>query len=257
MTQMLESVLIGLVLEHDKSECPFCKSNEVVKPNPLPVSKGDANWEEDADKLIGNDAGELESNMSIKRPDGWFIEPEIAQELNIAVPHKITPNPHHLIPGNEALKQVTGLLPWIFENRGGKIENDIGYDVNNGENGIWLPSNNSMRGVAWWTGDTHIARKIRYAASAMKVSGGVFHDRHIDPYSKFVRKLLNKIADRMNGKEAQDEGCPWKTEANTTGRYKPPYALIPRLNGVSKRLSVYLNAATKRTKFIYTSKLAK
>lgn len=256
MPELAEPVLIAAVLEHDARACPFCKSNATAKPNPPPKSKGEASWEEDADKLIGNDAGELENNMDAPRPTHWMLDPKVAKELKIAVPHKITPNPHHLIPGNEALKEATTLLPWIFEDQG-KIENDIGYDVNNGKNGIWLPSNNSMRGVAWWTGDAQIAKKKRYAASAMKVSGGLFHDRHVDPYSKFVRKILNKIANRMEGIEAQDKKCPYKAEPGKGGKFKPPYALVPRLNGVSKRLSTYLKASRKPTAFIYTSKLAK
>lgn len=256
MTELAEGVLIGMVLEHDKNDCPFCVSNEKAKPNPVPVSKGEASWEEDADKLIGNDAGELENNMSTPRPQDWYLEDAVARELNIATPHKITPNPHHLIPGNEALKQVPTLLPWIFEDKG-KIENDIGYDVNNGENGIWLPSNNSMRGVSWWSGDTQIIRKAKYAKSAMKVSGGLFHDRHIDPYSEFVQKILNKIADRMNGLQAQDPKCPYKVEKGESTRYKPPYALVNRLNGVSRRLSGYLKTSATPTNYIYTSKLVK
>lgn len=256
MTELTESVLIGMVLEHAKKDCPFCLSNEKAKPDPLPVSKDEASWEEDADKLIDNDPGELEKNMSIPRPQDWFLEPAVADELNIQKPHKITPNPHHLIPGNEALKQVPTLLLWIFADKG-KIENDIGYDVNNGENGIWLPSNNSMRGVSWWSGDTYIIRKAKYAKSAMKVARGLFHDRHIDPYSEFVQKILNKIADRMNGLQAQDPKCPYKVEKGQGTRFKPPYALINRLNGVSQRLSGYLHANAKPTNYIYTSKLVK
>lgn len=81
------------------------------------------------------------------RPKHWTID---LRPLGLDNPqHKIVANPHHLIPGNESLKKATTLLPWIFGDEG-KIENDIGYNVNNASNGVWLPSNNSMRGHSYW-----------------------------------------------------------------------------------------------------------
>jgi hypothetical protein len=217
------------------------------------MSKDVGDWEEDPvsdTALIGNDAGELESNMDNPRPANWIID--IQSDLDGEKDHKVTPNPHHLIPGNESLKRADELLLWIFAEKN-KIENDIGYNVNNGENGIWLPSNNSMRGVSWWAGKQHINRKFIYAEKAMQKGNGHFHDRHNSPYSDFVLEILLKIADRMNGKEAP--GCPYKPEAKADGKFPPPYALVTRLNGVSSRIKTYLMDWRRPNRRVYTSKL--
>ena len=257
MPQLMQPVSVEMILEH-KEDCPFCKSNEEEKPNPLPKSKMVADYEEDPDDfLISNNAGELERNMDDERPNDWIIDisdlvtPADATLTATASEHKVTPNPHHLIPGNEALKKSESILPWIFADKG-KIENDIGYNVNNGENGVWLPSNNSMRGVAWWTGGAALAKKTKYVVRAMDKAGGHFHDRHNAPYSAFVTKILNKIADRMNGE--QDSKCPFKTEEGS-GKFKPPWALVKRLNGVSKRIQPWLSAGAAPNMQLYTSKL--
>ncbi len=255
MSELFEPVSVGIILKHDADDCPFCKSNLNEKPNPVPQSFDDADWEEDPasdTELIGNDAGKLEKNMDDPRPQNWIID---ITDLGMEADHKVIPNPHHLIPGNEALKKATELLKWIFAKHG-KIENDIGYDVNNKNNGVWLPSNNGMRGVSWWTGDTSIIKKTDYVVKAMDVAQGQFHDRHNNPYSDFVTKILNKIADRMNGIDA-NSGCPFKTEKGENKKFKPPYALVARLNGVSARIKPHLKKDAKPNEVLITSKLVK
>lgn len=253
MTQVGESVSVGKILQHSKNNCYFCKENKDETPDPPPESKDEAEWEEDDGELIGNDPGELEcnrrDNSNDPRPNDWLIrETTKSRKAN----HRVTPNPHHLIPGNESLKQVPDLLEWIFEDRG-QIKNDIGYNVNNELNGIWLPSNNSMRGDSRWKDEKF---KVSYAERAMKKAGGSFHDRHNNPYSAFVTKILQKIADRMWGFESQDFDCPFHTEGESDDElYEPPYALISRLNGVSIRLRGYLQRINRPNKQVYTSRL--
>jgi hypothetical protein len=252
MTQIFEPVDVGIILEHEP-DCPFCKSNMKEKPIPLPVTKIVANWDEDAvADAIDNDSGDLEENMKKAkrpRPTNWVVDMRMVGESRS---HKLVANPHHLIPGNESLACADTLLEWIFAS-GGKIENDIGYDVNNAQNGIWLPSNNSMRGVKWWEGDDEINQKTKFVVQAMDKAGRHFHDRHNDPYSEFVTEILNKIADRMNG--VSQKGCPYEKEASGKGKYKPPYSLVARLNGVSNRIKPYLSATAKPNRRLYTSKL--
>lgn len=254
MTNIGESVSVPTILRHDPQDCPFCKSDAKEKPNPTPISKADADWEDDDGKLIGNSSGTLEKNMTNEgdpRPKTWFIR-ESNRHRNKN--HNLIPNPHHLIPGNESLKQVPDLLEWIFENHG-QIENDIGYDVNNALNGVWLPSNNSMRGNSNWENNQK-NKKFRtdFARRAMEEAGGHFHDRHLNPYSEFVKEVLQKIADRMWGIDAQDPDCPFKTR-DGGGRYKPPYALVARLNGVSLRLVHYVKNTKNPNQQLFTSKL--
>jgi hypothetical protein len=231
MSEMGEAALVEKLLEHQAEDCPFCKENQ--KPKGAPKSNAEPLWDEDAaaarKEAIGNSSGELEKHMSISRPTDWVLKHPVyncaREELELEG-HRVTANPHHLIPGNESLKEVPDLLKWIFEGEG-HIEADIGYDVNNGDNGIWLPSNNSMRsnrlGNSSWECETV---KMTYV-NAAQPGHGTFHDRHLR-YSDFVRKILQKIADRMDGIDAR-ANCPYKTEKGTN-RFKPPYALVQRLN---------------------------
>jgi len=247
----LAAVSIESVLKHGP-DCPFCKSNETQKPSPLPVSKADNHLDEDPDAgLIDNDSGELDQGMDKAgepRPKKWHIDIE---KIGGAEPnHQVIANPHHLIPGNESLKEASELLKWIFADKG-IIENDIGYNVNNASNGIWLPSNNGMRGNPIWAKP---AFKAKYVVLAMDEAGGHFHDRHANPYSASVTKILNTIADRMNGIDVK-ANCPYKTENGGEGKYKPPYALVARLNGVSGRVKGYLLAGASPQASFYTSKL--
>ncbi len=244
MSQLGESALMAKILEHkhDDKECPFCQKNEDVKPEG--ESSKEQDWDDDErtkddywTKKIGNNSGTLETNMTNNgepRPDDWTLKHTVYncrfKKIDLPDNHKITPNPHHLIPGNESLKEAEKLLKWIYASEN-HIEEDIHYDVNNAENGIWLPSNNSMRGNSDWKCETV---KLTYA-NAAQPGRGCFHDRHID-YSRFVQKLLNKIADKMGHKDAI---CQYNTE-KSGDKFKPPYALVPRLNGVSQRLKSYL-----------------
>lgn len=252
MTNIGETVSVGKILKHKKSNCYFCRENKDEQPNPVPASKSDADWEEDPDE-IDNDSGELErlmrDNARKPRPTDWFIK---ETPRHTRKKHRVTPNPHHLIPGNESLKEVQDILYWIHEGQG-LIENDIGYNVNNESNGIWLPSNNSMRNDPRWKDEDF---KIAYAQRAMEEAGAVFHDRHLNPYSDFVKQILQKIANRMWGIDAQDPDCKYKTEGGSGDKhFKPPYALVSRLNGVSARLRVYLRRTHKPNRQVYTSAL--
>ena len=135
---------IDLILEHDH-KCPLCETESAARESK--PSNADQSPDEDAfvddHTAIGNDSGELDSNMAAhnnprpKRLDhrGWRPTRHGS---------RVTPNPHHLIPGNESLKP-SKILDWIFESKG-KVKADVGYDVTNHRNGKWLPSNNTIRG---------------------------------------------------------------------------------------------------------------
>ena len=261
MTELCESALMAKILEHkhDDGTCPFCKENEEIE------QEGESDLEQDWDddersqdkywtKKIGNSSGKLEKNMKANgspRPDNWTLKLPVYDckfnKINLAPDHKITPNPHHLIPGNESLKEAERLLKWVYASED-HIEKDINYDVNNALNGIWLPSNNAMRGNDDWKCDTV---KLTYA-NAAQPGRGCFHDRHLD-YSEFVEKLLNKVADKMGQKNSV---CQYNSEKGSN-KFKPPYALVHRLNGVSQRLKGYLLSFNPDNfqSPLYTSKL--
>ncbi|TQV85885.1 AHH domain-containing protein [Aliikangiella coralliicola] len=263
MAELGESALMTKILEHkhDDETCPFCQKNDEVEQDG--VSSKEQDWDDDErtsdeywTKKIGNNSGKLETNMAANdepRPTDWELLHPVydckGKEIDLPDSHKITPNPHHLIPGNESLKKAKELLVWIYADAdGSQIESDINYDVNNAQNGIWLPSNNSMRGNDDWKCETV---KITYA-NAAQPGRGCFHDRHTN-YSEFVTRLLNKIADKMG---QEDSVCQYNTEESGE-KHKPPYALVPRLNGVSQRLKSYLKSFNPDgyQPPLYTSKL--
>jgi hypothetical protein len=233
--------IAGLALdagEHDEDVCPFCREAE----SGAKKSDDVADLEEDPAVLIGNDSGKLDKNMGKAgdpRPADWIIaHPRDGGR------HPVVPNPHHLIPGNESLKKAATLLPWIFA--GETIDSDAGYDVNHAANGVWLPSNNAMRGDPAWR---DAAFKRAYVRAAMEVSGGHFHDRHGSPYSAFVTGVLNKIADRLSVEAARCPRCAGE------GAKPPPYGLVERLDGVSRRLAGALHKGEPPDDDLYTSKL--
>jgi hypothetical protein len=264
MTEVMEIVHVTIdeVVEHQEDSCPFCRENE--KPDPLPVSKIVDNWDEDKaaarHDMIGNSSGTLETNMKAEgnpRPTDWRLRHEVrkcnGETLDLGDDHVVKANPHHLVPGNESLKKCPQILKWIFEKEG-LITNDIGYDVNRAQNGVWLPSNNGMRGNPDYACETV---KITYA-NAAQPNGGSFHDRHVD-YSKFVKRTLKKIADRMDGIEAQQPDCEYKTDKQSDGKFNPPWALVHRLDGVSRKMAGYLQKYNVGHGFrapIYASRLS-
>lgn len=287
MTEVFEKADVAKILEHKHDDtCPFCRSNETEKPeNPKSVDNSD--WEEDPGKRIGNNAGKLENEMAEKnsdpRPVNWGIRGSDNTQLKLELTENefsITPNPHHVIPGNESLKKVPQLRKWIFaaENH---IKADIGYDVNNHKNGVWLPSNNAMRGhrlytdqkseqtkqkkdpsyqaknTPWEDEKAALPYKKKYAVACMRATGRQFHDRHVD-YSKFISKVLNKIAQRMDANAKELKSCIYAEDKKQgEDKYDPPYALVTRLNGVSNRFRPYLLLQEGPKSPIFTSKLAK
>jgi hypothetical protein len=167
--------------------------------------------------------------------------------------HTATYNPHHLIPGDASWPK-TSLKKWMDE---GHVEHDIGYNVNSYENGIDLPSSNEMRGN--WTFRTPDFQN-RYAFAAMQVDSQTrqFHDAH-KAYSDFVVNVLEKIAARLEKIET-DGGCG-DPDCSMKGTKKKPFPtpvdLLPRVYGVSQRLSGYLwGNAKKWKKPLFTSRFA-
>lgn len=206
---------------------------------------------------------------------------------------------HHIIPAQASLKKATKLLK--FMKKGGskpnKLWSDIGYDVNGIENGVWLPGNYAVggNGTGDWVGapsafdgDNELGsvrkraarrssasskldgvrheidpnnRKWLYVDQATRLFNAQFHDAHVD-YSKFVLKILNKIAEQMQNarkNSIDDLACPkCKQRQEKIAEYgiPPPYSLAQRLNGVSGRLRGYLKGK-RGHKVVFTSRWGK
>jgi len=172
--------------------------------------------------------------------------------------YPVTLAAHHLIPAQESLKGHK-ILRYI-EKQHGVLEEDLGYDVNGAENGVWLPGPYAIEGWGDMTLEKEdlptstrrkaIAAKRRtalpgklegskfqgnYAIEAQLEFNAQFHDRHVD-YSKFVARQLEKIFLLFRLNHAYR--CPKCKDSSD--KIPPPKALADRLNALSSRLRSYL-----------------
>ena len=195
---------------------------------------------------------------------------------------------HHLLPGGASLSK-SNLVPWLVKkgttaNAGSKkgkmrphtglVLNNVGYDVNGAQNGVWVPGNYAMRGI--WRDfsvdeedddpeegaseageDLSPSSKFEYAVTAMRLANAQFHDAHEKPYSRFVLRALNAVAAKMKKiveAPACEEGCKEKIEKFGP---PPPYSLVLRMDAMAKRLRTLLEGGPLSWKpNIITSKFA-
>lgn len=290
MSQLGEAIAVE-VMKTLKEDCPF--SHE-------PDSK---NFEND---LIGS-GGTLGENMSgqisaIRNPalagkkppkeedpakrKGHPLhgkEPVLLMWDGMPVACEVTCAAHHLIPAQASLAK-SDILTWMIKKGkpgsvkegknivkvSGDVNNNVGYDVNGAENGVWLPGPYWMRGV--WTdmpedeedaaagksGNAKVGAKFapgsqkEYAIGAMRLCDAQFHDAHPD-YSKIVLDALNTIAARYDTvvqTKAVCDGCKEKLKKGIPA----PYAIVLKLNAISRRMRGFLEGAPSAwKKAVFTS----
>lgn len=184
--------------------------------------------------------------------------------------------PHHLIPGNESLKN-SGVVPFLgdknaIQHFGSqshiKEGMTVGYDVNDESNGVWLPSPYALSMSNQWPseGGLEVIKKRRgqrianetealrmaYVAAAIEVSGNKqFHMRHKD-YSNKVKESLNAIGKRL--KVMSGNSCPIAKSSQENGKVDPPMGLSSRLDALSNNLRRLVTGEVWRAP-IYTDKL--
>lgn len=164
--------------------------------------------------------------------------------------------PHHVIPGNEAWPE-TKLLKWV-DKRDGTIVSDIGYDVNDESNGIDLPGIHGLGDGRWTTAGNTFQTRYALAAMACSRPQRQFHDRH-NAYSDWVVNVLDAIAAKLEGEDGKalpgcgKDGCGGSKKKP----FDPPYGLLGRLDGVTRRLKIRLQGdETKWEMPIFTSRFA-
>jgi len=264
MTQLGEGVLAALVhdSEHTEDTCAFCHA----PPKPSEETNDFTDkCDEDAAELPGlmedgvafkNSAEQLGKALA----DAGFSQ--ISSTVVLSGLDSILPvhtAAHHLIPGNASLKK-SELKAWLHTE--GKATGNIGYDVNNAENGVWLAGNYALRGKdnlpgwgtlgASFTLDTGLDPK-QYAFAAIEKTRRQFHDAHGD-YSKFVLRELNLLASKME--ETQDLWCP-EAKKDDSGEKKQMFMLVARLNTMSRRLSAFVtNPGKKWRENVVTSRFS-
>lgn len=208
-------------------KCWACESD------PPPQLKNDLDESPDSigepENDLTNDSSKLGINLG-HRPTWRISVPDEANGQKIMRSCDVVPAAHHLIPGNASLKKVPKMLDLIEASRG-KIQADIGYDVNSQQNGIWLPASYGVRADSAF-GKTWTAYSFQndYARAAMKRAGAQFHDAH-PKYSDKTIKTLRSIADKVTLKKPQKCGV---CDKQISEEARPPYGLVGRLNAVSR-----------------------
>jgi hypothetical protein len=283
MTQLGESVSVEEI-DQDEFKCPF----EHTKPGKV-------------DNALGSDSASLGSRLTegystqLWADEGAGIVPKTKQKLLAARPDDCPEPPvvvdgqeypysssaHHLIPGEASLPKSV-LIKFISKGaKGSKISGDIGYDVNGGENGVWLPTHHAlsaeMKGGLVLPGEEQalkysaLTRRVkqrneenqfvatfqeRFTAAIMERAGRQFHDAHPD-YSGFVIKVLDKIHTNIV-MLSQSSACGKCDEVrNQKGKFPPPHGLVSRLNSVSSRLYQFLVGPPQTWRPpLYTSRFA-
>jgi hypothetical protein len=252
MTEVLESVAIVIPAQHDSS-CPFCAG---AKPQLLGYHtkygelKDEAvlgkNLESASDVTSDKEVGTVFPLPGGDQPhNGWVVKAGIFEDI----PVEVRPTPHHLIPGNAAMAPST-LEEWTRQDKG-KIKEDIGYNIDCAQNGIWLPHLPHIH----WTRFMDTVKKIRFSA-VFGTWGKLAQERrefigyivmgetwlqmhytdHDDPYAHVDNDTTydGEAEERCNllGELIGFHWAPLCPESKDAAddKYFPPYGLVKRIN---------------------------
>lgn len=168
---------------------------------------------------------------------------------------------HHVIPGEDGLPK-SRLADLVWKSRG-VIQENIGYDVDGSENGVWLPAHQGLSAAMGKRATVTVpdkddpvlavARRYRelselrdeealigsfidrYTQSAMNHFKRQFHDSHGEYSGRIVAKL-DEMADSI-------WIAAWHCDRCTDAAGKkapPPYAVVAALNALSQAVSSML-----------------
>lgn len=238
MTQMLETIVLSIAFGDDPAKCPFPHGSKEEKQKKKNI------WVHDSSKL-GDNLAESAPYLPHLVATKIFVEGKDK-------PFKLLYNAHHVLPVNGSWEKAKELKKWIDES--GKVKDDIGYDVNCSENGIDLPSSNARRGK--WK-KSKFQNDYAFAAIASTKPPRQFHDSH-KPYNAFVARALEKLADKLNAKLQSKKGLGCKScDPGKEEPYETPMGMLPRINGVAKRIARHLKGSPKKWRVpIMTSKFS-
>jgi len=264
--EIAETVAIGIVSEF-KKECPFPHKEPAKVQNDLTKDSGKLGtalkdgistilWDEKPDgEFVPKQNRKIcnEQPKTAVYPDSPGYLPKEKKRAEVEFPEigetrklPYTAAAHHLIPTNGSLTKAKALMVYIAE-KDGKISGDIGYDTNGAENGVWLPTGNSLarvlrRGYTLPTvtkgtkyGKLPTDLKQRYAEAVMRKVNRQFHDAH-GKYNDFVMDVLGKIHNHAFSLESDLPCKECKKIQENKGKVKPPHGLVMRLNSLNDRL---------------------
>jgi hypothetical protein len=183
------------------------------------------------------------------RTIGWEAKAGVLEDFSV----KLAAAPHHIIPGDASM-EPSRLETWTCADKGGKIKEDIGYNIDCAENGIFLPHLPEIYFTRYAEGTkTPMARYYGQTWRALSDSSkGSIGDlvmgetmlqmhytdhsapyAHVDPdmnYDDECKKECNDLADLMQ-LFADTATC-----ADSDGKLRPPYWLVGAINGASAEI---------------------
>jgi hypothetical protein len=248
MTELMEAAAIAELSHegHSKDTCAFCSAptESTSEENKLTDK-----YDEDANELPGleregiaheNSSGELGKSLASHGPEQIFARVTIS---GIQGKLPVQSAAHHLIPGNASLRD-SPIMKYLHTE--GMDKGNIGYNVNNQENGVWLVGNYALRGKEglpkWGSKGAGFRHKYQqdpyeYAKAAMMECKRQFHDAHGE-YNELVKEVLRLLAEKM--RDTMDVWCKENKDRPKNPKDQQLLMLVNRLNTISRRMKKML-----------------
>ena len=245
-------------------DCPFCSEKELrnykTKYGSLKKeSRLRTNLRSSQDVTSEKDVGNVYPLPGGNdRTIGWEAKAGVLEDF----PVKMAAAPHHIIPGKAAMDPST-VETWTREEKG-KIKEDVGYNVDCAQNGIFLPHlpeiyfTRRKEGTDIKMSD-YYGQKWKDLSPSAKESIGflvmretslqMHYTDHDDPYAHVdnetsydseAKQECNHVADLMRLKALQAK-CK-----DGDGKVNPPYGVVNMINSKSRKLKGQITGFPKR-----------
>lgn len=241
---------------HVEEKCPFCPVDKQKRDLTSYIGK-----DNDSTKL----ASKLTANSDPKSNHLYF-------DVEFEIYRRYSAEAHHLICGNEVMKEEGEIEKYLIhtskktsQGSAGFLDpNDVGYDINNAKNGIWLPSVPDIFRKAdgepdfWWGDQSDWNRKNPTLLSrvsigewqrgdaAFIVMEAVKRQFHKGPHedvgdatNNYVVMAISRLRQVTVFLEHFAENCPMENDGSKRKQppYVPPYGIIALLDLLSKSLA--------------------
>jgi len=220
---------------HD-STCPFCQGTDPILRG-LKTHKGSE-----------NKSSTLATNLGDKPT--YILEKGLLEEF----PVNVAPAAHHLIPGNQAMDSHP-IENFTTTEVNKNLLEDIGYDINGKENGIWLPTfpdiyKNKSVEVDGGAFKGYDISKYMWGADNVPVESGVateLPEEHKIPIVNIIQERWGQAHIGDHKGTGYDQACRdrltlltnllltfWisacEKSFDKNGKLNPPYGLVERIN---------------------------
>lgn len=248
-------------------DCPFCKDPDLKN---YKTKKGSMKDEKKLRSNLRNE-GEITSDSvgnvyplpgGGDRTIGWEAKPGALETFAV----RMAAAPHHIIPGKAAMDK-SKLEKWTVE--GSKIKQDIGYNIDGAQNGVFLPHlpeiywtkhksgtktpQSKYYGVAWSGLSASAKESIGFLVQGETWLQMHYTD-HDDPYvhmdhdknyDKECKNQCNLLNDLMTLK-ANAAKCK-----DADSKLNPPYELVSWINEKSSQIKMKITGNPKNwTEFV-------